>query len=78
MEAQQQEHHIDPFKGAPCHLQGIESRWGRHNHSSQPPKLHPMDNDFLSYEPKTSSTQSNGVGNSRHSFIPRLVQNQTQ
>jgi hypothetical protein len=26
--AQQQEHHIDPFKGITCHLQGIKLGWG--------------------------------------------------
>ena len=26
--AQQQENHIDPFKGTTCHSQGIEPGWG--------------------------------------------------
>jgi hypothetical protein len=43
LEAQQQEHHIDPFNGITCRLQGIEPSGEGNNHSAQTPKLHPMD-----------------------------------
>jgi hypothetical protein len=46
--AQQQEHLIDPLKGTTCHSKDLNLGGEGNNHSSQPPKLHPMDRTFIS------------------------------
>jgi len=38
-----------PMKDITCHLQEIEHGWEGKNHSSQPPKLHPIDNKSIQY-----------------------------
>jgi hypothetical protein len=40
--AQQQDHIIDPFKGTTCQSKNLNLGGDGNNHSSQPPKLHPM------------------------------------
>jgi hypothetical protein len=41
--AQQQEHHIDPLRASHVTYKELNLGGEGNNHSSQPPKLHPVD-----------------------------------